>query len=652
MNILKFSSITVSLFLSSFLFAQSNPVADSLIKLLETQKLQDTLKIKLYGDISWELMGSDINRSLDFAKKELALSLQLKRDADIAQSESDLANVFNRMGVYDSALIHYDKGLLIRQRLKQPQKVAGIYTNIATVLMRQNKFKEALEINFKTLKIFEEDHEQVKVANVLGNIGNIYYELNQYKSAEQFLRRGLKIAGDANAVIPMSNILVNLGGIKFAEKKLDSALYFFKEGEKIQEENNLPYNLAAVYNNIGKIYLEKKDFEQAILYYQKALANREFLKDQYGVGLSNMNLGEVYKAKHDLSKSLEHLKKAEGIFIALHSLLNLKQVYAYMAQVAEEMADFKTAITYYQLYDHYKDSIYNRDNAEKMAEMQTKFETEKKDLEIAKQNAELNANKAEIGRKNILFIILIVSVFVIILFAYLIYNRYKLKQQTLFDSEMLKQQELRSKAIIDAEEKERMRIARDLHDGVGQTLSAAKMNLSNVENKIKTSDTEVLTILKNALDLVDDSVKEVRAVSHSMMPNALLKSGLVAAVREFVNKLSGIENLKIDLGITRLNGRLEQQIETVLFRVLQEIVSNIIKHAQANHIVIQIIKHETELTLMIEDNGVGFDTTKMDDFSGIGLKNIVTRIEYLKGSVNFDSTIGKGTTVIIDIPLQ
>jgi len=653
MHIFSFSyRLLLAFMLLSFqLMSQSNPLADSLIKVVSTQNLHDTVKIKLYGDISWELMGVNIHQSLEYAKKELDLSKNLTRQADIAQSESDLANVYNRMGQYDSALVHYHLGLVIREKLNQTQKVAGIYTNIATVLMRQNKFKEALEINFKTLKIFEDNNDELKICNVLGNIGNIYYELNQYKSAEQFLRKGLAIATAIKAPIPMSNILVNLGGIKFAEKQLDSALYFFKEAEKIQTENNLPYNLSAVYNNIGKIYLEKKDFTQAISSYEKSLANRELLKDVYGIGLSLMNLGEVYKLKGDYLKSIYYLKKAEETFIPLHSYINLKQVYSYMAQLYESKNDYKQAIIYYQLYDNYKDSIYTKDNAEKMAEMQTKFETEKKDLEIAKQDAEIIASKAEVERKNILSLILVASIVVLLLLSYLLYNRYKLKQKAMMDAELFKQQELRSKAIIEAEEKERMRIARDLHDGVGQTLSAAKLNLSGLENKLQLKEQEVQSMLKNVIDLIDDSVKEVRAVSHSMMPNALLKSGLVTAVREFINKLSSIENLKIDLEINGLNERLNQQTETVLFRVLQEIVSNIIKHAQANYISIQLIKHEDEITMMIEDNGVGFDTRKINDFSGIGLKNIISRIEYLKGEVIFDSSIGKGTTVIIEIPL-
>jgi signal transduction histidine kinase len=135
-----------------------------------------------------------------------------------------------------------------------------------------------------------------------------------------------------------------------------------------------------------------------------------------------------------------------------------------------------------------------------------------------------------------------------------------------------------------------------------------------------------------------------------MIPNALIKSGLVAAVRDFVNRM-GTEKLKINLVVLGLNERLPENIETVIYRVLQELINNIIKHAQANEVTIQLIRESNEFMLMVEDNGKGFDLEKTMQQQGIGLKNITSRVEYLNGQVNYDTAVGKGTTVIIEIPL-
>jgi signal transduction histidine kinase len=234
------------------------------------------------------------------------------------------------------------------------------------------------------------------------------------------------------------------------------------------------------------------------------------------------------------------------------------------------------------------------------------------------------------------------------MYTYLSYLRSKKQKE--IDDAIIVEKELRSKSIIEAEEKERLRIARDLHDGVAQTMTAAKMQLEHFMDQIP-EDSPLNDSLKNAFDLIKDASKEVRDVSHSMVPNALLKSGLVAAIRDFVQRM-GSEKLKINLVVMGLKDRLHENVETVVYRVLQELVNNIIKHAAATDITIQLLHEKSELHIMVEDNGKGFDIQTLNENAGMGLKNITSRVEYLNGHVHFDSSIGNGTTVMIDIPLE
>ena len=647
--------------LKSFSLFSQNLVTDSLIKEVNKNSIHDSVKIKLYGDIAWEYMGSDMNKSLEFANKELSLATKTKREADIAQAESDIGSIYNRKSSFDTALIHYNKALVIRQKLKQDIKVAGIYTNIATVLMRQSKFEEALAINFKSLKLFEKVGDEIKQAITIGNIGNLYYELEQNKPAEQFYRKSLSLARKTRHLMTEGNDLVNIGGIKFEvavqndslvnRSELDSALFYFLEAETILVQLNATYNLSAVYNNIGRIYSIKKDYQKALSFFEKGLQARIVLEDKFGIGLSYINLAETERILGNNAKNIEYLNKAAELFLNLKNYLNLKQAYGKLAEAYELKKDYLTSLKFQQLYSSYKDSIYNEDNAKQLAEMQTKYNVEKKDLELAKNKAEIETKEKQAYIKNIIIIAIIILSILIVFTGVLFYRKKQIEQQAKLDAEIASQKEIRTKAILDAEEKERRRIAQDLHDGVGQMLSAAKLNLSNLDSKITSQTEEQKLAMQNALSLVDDSVKEVRAVSHNMMPNTLIKLGLASAVREFITKLGNAPTLKVDLEIVGLDNRLDNQIETVLYRVIQEIVNNIIKHAKASQISMQLIRHETELNIMIEDNGVGFDTNELDSFEGIGLKGIQTRIEFLNGTVHFDSSVGRGTTVIIDVPL-
>jgi len=376
------------------------------------------------------------------------------------------------------------------------------------------------------------------------------------------------------------------------------------------------------------------------------------LDDKYGMGLSYINIAEAEQLKGNNDKNIEYLNKAVEIFLDLKNYLNLKQAYGKLAQAFELKKEYLTSIKYYQLYEQYKDSIYTENNAKQMAEMQTKYDVEKKDLELAKNKAEIESNEKQAFIKNIIIASIIALLLLLSIVAILFYRKKQVEQQAKLNAEIAFQKEVRTKAIIEAEEKERRRIAQDLHDGIGQLLSAAKLNLSNLDSNIPNQTVEQKSAMQNALSLVDDSVKEVRAVSHNMMPNTLIKLGLASAVREFITKLGNAPTLKAELEIVGLDTRLDNQIETVFYRVIQEIVNNIIKHAKASQISMQLIRHDNELNIMIEDNGIGFDTNKLDSFEGIGIKGIQTRIEFLNGSVNFDSSLGRGTTVVIDVPLN
>jgi two-component system, NarL family, sensor kinase len=226
-----------------------------------------------------------------------------------------------------------------------------------------------------------------------------------------------------------------------------------------------------------------------------------------------------------------------------------------------------------------------------------------------------------------------------------------LKQKAKLQQAVFEQQQLAASAVLKAEEKERQRIAKDLHDGVGQMMSAAKMNLSAFENEIQFSNADQKLSFERIIGLVDESCKEVRTVSHQMMPNMLLKSGLGKAVAEFLDKIDQ-KVIKVNLHVEGLQERLKEDVEIVLYRVLQECVNNVIKHSGASHLDIALIKDKDGISATIEDNGKGFDLQQLGEESGMGLKNMQARINYLNGSIDFDSSPGKGTLVAIHLPVE
>jgi signal transduction histidine kinase len=320
----------------------------------------------------------------------------------------------------------------------------------------------------------------------------------------------------------------------------------------------------------------------------------------------------------------------------------LQSNYRELATIAEKTGNFALALEYYKKQASLKDSIYSGDKMKQIEQLNAKYQAEKKEQQLKLQ-------QAEITKKNYLLWGLAVSIALLIFAGISFYRKRQLQNKMSLQQAVMRQQDLATRAIINAEENERKRIAADLHDGVGQMMSAAKMNLSAFESEIPFKDEAQKISFENLISLVDESCKEIRSVSHQMMPNALLKSGLASAVKEFLDRIDN-RIIKINLHAEGLQERLDSNTETVLYRVIQECVNNVIKHSGANKLDISLIKDADGISVTVEDNGRGFDTADKKKFEGIGLKNINSRVTFLKGTVDFDSSPGKGTLVAIHIP--
>jgi len=315
-----------------------------------------------------------------------------------------------------------------------------------------------------------------------------------------------------------------------------------------------------------------------------------------------------------------------------------------MSKMANMTGNYKEALDYFTWHTQLKDSIFNAQKTRQIEEISTIYETNKREQQIQEQ-------KDTIQKRNRLLWISLGLFALALLITYLLYNRYRWKQQVLLQAEIMKQQEMAARSVLEAEEKERSRIAKDLHDGVGQMMSAARMNLSSFSNSMQLGNEEQHTSLSNIIKLVDDSCREVRAVSHSMMPSALIHKGLTEALEELVQRIDPAV-LKVQLHHEGFAERFDEQTEMILYRVIQECINNTLKHAAAGSADISLIYDTDGISVTIEDDGKGFDSHHLNNGGeeGIGLQNIRSRIQFLKGTVDFNSAPGKGTLVAIHIP--
>ncbi|HRB92764.1 MAG TPA: sensor histidine kinase, partial [Chitinophagales bacterium] len=357
------------------------------------------------------------------------------------------------------------------------------------------------------------------------------------------------------------------------------------------------------------------------------------------LGDSYCNLGAVYEAKKETDNAIKYYLKSIENCKAADYKLGVKNAYQLLATLYSSI--HQPELAYQALLNSIsiKDSIINEKTENKIVELRTLYEMEKKQQQIIQQNLKISRRNILIGT---LFVIFILSIFTYVLLI----NRYKLKQDKKLQIELFKEEEKRTLAILESEENERQRIARELHDGVGQLLSATKLNLSAVY-----SNTSNLKILQS-LTVLDESIKEIRNISHNLLPDVLLKYGLISAIDKFVQKINQTNQLNVQF---ECNGFEESSLNNteklMMYRIIQESVNNTIKYAHANEVMIQLSADEREISLMVQDNGKGFDIKNINTNSGIGFKNMQLRTEFLKGKIDIESSINNGTTIFIEIPL-
>ena len=209
-------------------------------------------------------------------------------------------------------------------------------------------------------------------------------------------------------------------------------------------------------------------------------------------------------------------------------------------------------------------------------------------------------------------------------------------------------------AMLEGQESERRRLAKDIHDGIGPLLSALRLNIENVHHRIPEGDPKLEKSVENVTELLHIISQEIRNVSHALMPSVLLDFGLISALETLCQLADEGGQVHVTFFHSGLHKRLDQNTELSLYRIAQELLNNSLKYAKAQTITLQLIQHPDSILLMVEDDGIGFDreTMKKNHSEGIGLRNVQTRVKFLGGAFTLDTRPGRGVVATIDIPYK
>jgi len=639
--------LVLSIFTTLQAYGQQGSKVDSLQKALKTTR-DDTTKINILSDLSFAYASNSTDTAMVYSQQQMKLAGQVNLPRFTAIAYNDLAIIQYYKGEYSEALLNNKKALQLREALGDPAQIVSSLNKIGVIYQELGDYEKAANIQLRVLKIAEKLHNEAYISTTLNNISFLMQKVKKYDDALLYSRRALAISIRQNDTFSMALAYGALENIFEQQFKGDSAFLYQSIAISLLQQINSLSELSQAYNNMGYLYrIQKKDAE-GVYYYKKALDIAIKLNNRNDQAFYAANIGSVYVDIQKVDSAYIFLKQAM-ILNRENSKPNiLKTIYSGLASYFIYKNKHDSALYYNNLYRDITDTIYSATSAQQVNELLSKYETEQKEQQIVLLNEQNKIKQLTINHRNVTIGIIAGSFAIALLLGTLFYNRYRMQQEARLQREIIRQQHLSSKAVIAAEDLERKRIAGDLHDGIGQMFSAVKMNLSGIADRIQIP-VDDRQLLNKTIALVDESCKEVRVISHQMMPNVLLKSGLSSAIRDFIDKID--ENkLKITLETFGLNEPLDTNVESVLYRVIQESVNNVIKHARATTLDIQLHKDDESITVTIEDNGSGFDLGKINENKGIGLKSIQARVAFLDGKVDYDTAPGKGTLVAIFIP--
>lgn len=518
---------------------------------------------------------------------------------------------------------------------------AQSYSKLSLAYYYSGDFEKNLKYSLLAIKIFEKIDQQESLAKEYGELG---YRMKKRSlpKALYYMQRGMKISEKNNFEEPLLSIYNNYGMLKKYNKEPDSALFYFRKclslKERLKDSIGIPYSL----NNIAEVYLDQKKFEPAKRLFEKSLNIRINLNDKYGIAENYSCLGDLYfaekkyqKAINNYNTSSEISKKFRFNTLLLHNFHRASQSYEFSNNTAMALEAFKKHV-------FYKDSILNQETNEKIAELEVKFDTnEKEKLIIAQENEVKNA-------RNKLIVVSIIALFICII-GFLIYYQQKFKNKQLEQEFKLKN----AIAKIETQNKlqqQRLTISRDLHDNIGAQLTFIISSIDNIKYAFPIKDLSLDNKLNKISEFTKATILELRDTIWAMNSNDITFEDLHSRILNFIEKAqNATENINfkciIDSNIEKT--KLSSVVGMNLYRTIQEAVNNSIKHAAAKNISMEITSDNHKLSIVISDDGIGFD--KNDSIKGNGLLNMEKRIQEVNGSINFDRNENGGTQIKIKI---
>ncbi len=693
LTLLVYFIILAFLFQAGKSFSQPETVTDSLEnKLANTE--EGTMKAEILSGLVEAYMITDPSKALDYSDQLLDLSNEIDYNEGIVDACSFKGRLFRNAYSYDTAIFYTDKAIELASEIDDHVRMGRDYSEKGHTVFRKSGPAKGIEFYRKSYNVFREINDSTGLTTALNGIGVMHMRLANYDSAVIYLLDMIRISEKLEDEEEMGKGYLNLGISYYETFDFDNAKTFLEKSIIINEKLGNSRYMSIAYNNLGNLAYDDEDLEGAFRIYKKSLELSETTGDMIGMSNALVNLGNIDEEKNNYRSAYEYYKKGKdikekigdlhGYMLAyknmgliherwgdyrtaldiydsclvisekIDNIYTTRELYFNMFKTYELLGDYRNAFIYQGLHDAVEDSIYNIRKAEAIADFRLKYEKEKDQAQILALKNEALERDLMLNKKTLqsnIFLFTGLGVILVILFVFLYFRQKAVKNRIIAEQKIRQLEEekkvLAAKALVEGQEDERKRIARELHDGLGVLLSTVKMQFISLKDR----SPENRPMIDRATQLLEQASGDVRQISHNMMPGLLTKMGLFEAVDELFDKVDDTEDIIVEKEIPVDAERLPENKEIMLYRIIQEMLNNTLKHAEAGKIMIKMEVLPGKLHLSYSDDGKGFNVEEVPESKSLGLQSISSRVNFLNGELSIDSEPGAGTAYSIEIPV-
>ena len=589
------------------------------------------------------------NAALSVFKKALDISVQGGHGLEATDAFSHIITIYNNKGLYDEALAETRRVQALAIAKKMPDLLPAVYNSLANRYQRAGLYDSSMHYYYAAIAAVEKSKtfNEATLPTLYTNLSGVLEIVGDDEKSLLYLRKAEHIAREIKHNHLLALILINKGNIFNNLRLQDSSIRNLQEALAIARKKQFLQWQHLALSNLGSTYYYSDRPAQALTYLEEAVK----LKGDVDPNYQNTNislLGKVYFSLGQYQRAEEYvrlsLKTAEQLNIArgmLEGHNTLSRLYAHQG-------NFKEAYQHQAAYLQLKDSIEGKETKQNINQLEVKYRTAQKDKELVQKELQISKQKTQLKQRNLWIMGISAGALLLAAIAALLYSLYRSNwhqkrfQEQKFHSLEQEQEIGQLRAMMKGEEKERIRIAQDLHDGIGGMLASIKMNLNAMGDE--KPELNLLPGFAKVSGMLADTTQEVRKTAHNLMPDALTRQSLREALLWYCENNSN-SLLQVDLRYDVPESG-SKAGELFLYRIVQELVQNIVKHAQASYAVVQLMLHNNCLSITVEDNGNGFDSDM--PVKGSGLNNLRKRVEMLQGYISISSRIGSGTTTHIE----